>query len=72
MNNIITKNASKIIATCKKHKVKELYAFGSVVRDDFNINSDIANSAAQVKAMCLIVDRLVNKAATKQATPNTA
>ena len=26
---------------CATHKVKELYAFGSVLRDDFNESSDI-------------------------------
>lgn len=41
MNTIITKNAEKITKACKKHKVKELYAFGSVVRDDFGKKSDV-------------------------------
>jgi predicted nucleotidyltransferase len=26
---------------CKQNKVKTLFAFGSVIRDDFNANSDI-------------------------------
>lgn len=41
MNTIITKNEKKITRACKKYKVKELYAFGSVVRDDFNKKSDV-------------------------------
>lgn len=31
----------QIIALCKKHKVKSLFAFGSILTDRFNENSDI-------------------------------
>jgi len=41
MNPIITKNISQIESLCKKYKVKELYAFGSVTRKDFKKNSDV-------------------------------
>ncbi|MFM9983762.1 MAG: nucleotidyltransferase family protein [Flavobacteriales bacterium] len=30
-----------IIELCKTHKVKSLYAFGSVLTDAFNLNSDV-------------------------------
>lgn len=32
---------TEIIKLCKAHKVKTLYAFGSVLTDDFNEESDI-------------------------------
>lgn len=32
---------SAIIELCKKHKVKSLYAFGSVLNENFNSESDI-------------------------------
>jgi predicted nucleotidyltransferase len=32
---------NQINALCEKHKVKSLYAFGSVLTPDFNIHSDI-------------------------------
>jgi uncharacterized protein len=41
MNPIITKNISQIETLCKKYKVKELYAFGSVTRKDFKKSSDV-------------------------------
>ena len=42
MNSIITNNISKIRDVCKKHNVKELYAFGSVTDEKkFNEKSDI-------------------------------
>lgn len=37
----IQANISKIISLCKKHKVKSLYAFGSVITSKFNKDSDI-------------------------------
>ena len=33
--------SKKFISLCQKHKVKELYAFGSVVNERFTDNSDI-------------------------------
>ena len=33
--------SSEINKLCKSHKVKSLYAFGSVLNDTFNENSDI-------------------------------
>jgi len=41
MNAIIRDNLDKIIALCSKHKVKTLFAFGSVCTDKFNETSDI-------------------------------
>src|SRR6476661_5721648 len=39
--NLITNNISTINELCKSHKVKSLYAFGSVVTDKFNDKSDV-------------------------------
>lgn len=39
--NLIDKNIGFIHALCKSHKVKSLYAFGSVVTGKFNEDSDI-------------------------------
>ena len=41
MDNIISRNISKIKALCDTHHVKNLYAFGSVCTDKFNESSDI-------------------------------
>ncbi|KAA6316128.1 hypothetical protein EZS27_033515 [termite gut metagenome] len=41
MNNILTNCAPKVISLCEKHKVKRLYAFGSVTTDRFSNQSDI-------------------------------
>jgi predicted nucleotidyltransferase len=38
---IIDKNIDKINNLCEKHKVKQLYLFGSVLTDKFNDESDI-------------------------------
>ena len=38
---ILQKNLPAIQEICHKHKVKRLWAFGSVLRDDFTENSDI-------------------------------
>lgn len=38
---LIDKNINYIISLCGKHKVRNLYAFGSVLSDDFNESSDI-------------------------------
>lgn len=32
---------AKIIALCEKHKVQELYVFGSALTNRFNRNSDV-------------------------------
>jgi uncharacterized protein len=40
MNQIET-HKSDIVKLCKTHKVKSLYAFGSVLTDKFNEESDI-------------------------------
>lgn len=37
----LEKYKSEIIKLCKKHKVKTLYAFGSILTDDLNKESDI-------------------------------
>jgi predicted nucleotidyltransferase len=39
--SIIEKNKDKLIELCEKHKVKELYIFGSALTDRFNDSSDI-------------------------------
>ena len=39
--NIERTDIEKIKELCKENKVKSLYAFGSVTRDDFNSQSDI-------------------------------
>jgi predicted nucleotidyltransferase len=39
--NLIEINKSKIIELCEKHYVKNLYAFGSIVKDRFVAESDI-------------------------------
>jgi uncharacterized protein len=39
--NFISQNIELINALCKSHKVKRLYAFGSVLTDKFNEQSDI-------------------------------
>jgi len=41
MNPILTQNVKQIKQICKAHKVKKLYAFGSVCTDKFNAQSDI-------------------------------
>lgn len=38
---LIELNMQQIVALCKKHKVKSLFAFGSILTDKFNENSDI-------------------------------
>lgn len=39
--NVLSMYKNQINALCEKHKVKSLYAFGSVLTPDFNIHSDI-------------------------------
>ena len=39
--HIASAQQKEISKVCKQHKVKSLFAFGSVTRDDFNDNSDI-------------------------------
>ena len=41
MNSIVENNKQQIIELCKKHHVKNLFVFGSVMRTDFNTDSDI-------------------------------
>ncbi|MBS1579551.1 MAG: nucleotidyltransferase domain-containing protein [Bacteroidetes bacterium] len=41
MNSLIENSKQQIIELCKQHHVKELYVFGSAVRDDFNEKSDV-------------------------------
>lgn len=41
MNSIIENNKTSIAKLCKENKVDKLYAFGSVLTDNFNENSDI-------------------------------
>ena len=39
--NLIDVNKDKLIELCNKHKVKELYLFGSILTEKFNESSDI-------------------------------
>lgn len=39
--NLITDNIQKLFALCKKHKVKRLYVFGSILTPRFNDQSDV-------------------------------
>lgn len=39
--SIIRDNLPRLYAICRKHYVKRLWVFGSVVRDDFRPDSDI-------------------------------
>jgi len=39
--NLIDVNKDKLIELCNKHKVKELYLFGSILTKKFNETSDI-------------------------------
>ena len=39
--NRLDKYTSEIIKLCESHKVKSLYAFGSILNDTFNDKSDI-------------------------------
>jgi predicted nucleotidyltransferase len=39
--NLIEKNIDTLIGLCKRHKVKELYIFGSILTSRFNDNSDV-------------------------------
>lgn len=39
--NQLEKHTTDIIRLCKTHKVKSLYAFGSVLTENFNKESDI-------------------------------
>jgi uncharacterized protein len=41
MLNYLEPHKSEIASLCEKHKVKTLFAFGSVIRDDFKPDSDI-------------------------------
>jgi len=41
MKNILTQNIDKIRMLCSTHNVKKLFAFGSVMTDNFNKKSDI-------------------------------
>ena len=38
---LIKRNMAQIVALCEKHKVMQLYVFGSVLTDKFGKNSDV-------------------------------
>ncbi len=38
---LIENNIQKIVALCKKYKVKRLFVFGSILTDRFNDDSDV-------------------------------
>lgn len=39
--NLIQRNIAQIVALCEKHKVLQLYVFGSVLTDRFDKDSDV-------------------------------
>jgi predicted nucleotidyltransferase len=39
--NLIERNIEMIKRLCKKHKVRELFVFGSILSTNFNENSDV-------------------------------
>ena len=39
--NVVEKHKDELYQLCDKHKVKELYLFGSILTDKFNDSSDI-------------------------------
>ena len=39
--NLIQNHSKEIIDLCKTHKVKSLYAFGSVLTEKFTVDSDV-------------------------------
>lgn len=39
--HLINENIQKLFALCRKHKVKKLYAFGSILTSEFNEHSDV-------------------------------
>lgn len=41
MSTILSDNINRIKALCQKHKVRSLYAFGSVLTNQFRDDSDI-------------------------------
>ncbi len=41
MNSILTQNIKNVERICRAHRVKKLYAFGSVCTEKFNDDSDI-------------------------------
>lgn len=41
MKNLIEKNIQKIAALCKKHKVSQLFVFGSILTGRFNDGNDV-------------------------------
>ncbi len=41
MQQIIEKRKEELMSLCRTLKIKRLYAFGSVVSDKFQVNSDI-------------------------------
>lgn len=50
MMNLIERNMEQIIALCEKHKVLQLYVFGSVLTNRSNIN-DLPKLKEEVAAM---------------------
>jgi len=41
MNKLFIRKRDKVIEICRKHDVKRLYIFGSILSDQFKENSDI-------------------------------
>ena len=53
---LIEENIDRIIALCKKYKVKAMWAFGSILTDRFNDNSDVDLLVIFDKAAIAIAD----------------
>jgi hypothetical protein len=41
MNELIQNSKAQIVELCKEHKIKRIYAFGSILTNRFNDDSDI-------------------------------
>jgi predicted nucleotidyltransferase len=39
--NVIERNINQVVSLCKKHKVRMLYIFGSILTDRFTDDSDV-------------------------------
>lgn len=41
MNPLVSDRRDQIVALCERHSVRRLAVFGSAVRDDFDLDSDV-------------------------------
>ena len=70
MHLLIEKNKPDIIQLCKKHHVKELYLFGSIVRDDFMAESDVDFLVVYDNKLAEPKDRVLNEDALRESLQN--